>query len=157
MCGYVCAKALQYKLGALAIDLENLPLRSISTNLTIVPANNWLQHGKKQAVALSDRPLLLTCRFVYVEAASKHCSWNMAFWHLTIHVKECKVKIEKRLTDAKTKKMSHVLIEHSVWPVGLLENKANKKEDEMSSHCYSMCSLLQEGRPPVFDVIVIDV
>ena len=53
-------KALLWKRGALTADLEELPLRSMSTKTQLVPSSNSLQIGKKLTVTLRDQTPRLT-------------------------------------------------------------------------------------------------
>ena len=63
---------------------------------------------KKRALHFQTAPLLLTCRFVYVDAVPKRRSRNSAFSprKITAKVKECKVKNRKAINGRQDEKMS---------------------------------------------------
>ena len=112
----------------------------------------WLQRGRKWAVTLPDQTLSLTCRFVYMEAVPMHCSRNKVFWPWKSPLRSQYTKITNRTATKwrQSKRLTvHVLIWHSIWPVGLLRKKNKNKRHNTWSQRYSL--IYQKERPPLFE------
>ena len=94
--------------------------KSMSTDITKLPATNSLQCVKKHSVTHPDQTLLFTRKSVCVKALQ----WKLDA--LTIYLEKwplrslsTHVQRYQRLTDFKAKKLSrHFQIRFSVWPVG---------------------------------------
>ena len=113
--------------GGIAVEMSRFnnwpwkwPVRSISTNIKVVPAINWLQGGKTNCYTWrSNTPSYMWVRLCEGTSVEMWC-FNHWSWKMTTQVTEYKAKNNTgdELTSTRQKEDINLQIGHSFWLVG---------------------------------------